>query len=265
MTASPPSDPQWQQLHALLDRVAERQRQDFGRISSSLKPDGSLITACDRWSDATLAEGLAVAFPQDGLLSEEGSTAVPTQPGFWVVDPIDGTTNFSLGLPIWAISIARIEQGRPVAAVLDVPPLRQRYVAVRGVGVWRDGEPLSPPGGPRHGCSCASLCSRSIHVLQQCQQPFPAKPRMLGVASLNLLGVGLGTMLAALEATPKVWDLAAVWLILEELQCPLRALAAQPFPLLPGVAMAEASFPLLAACNDEQLQRFMPWGEALVA
>jgi myo-inositol-1(or 4)-monophosphatase len=88
---------------------------------------------------------------------------------------------------------------------------------------------------------------------------------MLGVASLNLLGVGLGTMLAALEATPKVWDLAAVWLILEELQCPMRVLGAQPFPLLPGKAMAEASFPLLAACNEEQLQRFMPWGEALVA
>jgi myo-inositol-1(or 4)-monophosphatase len=87
---------------------------------------------------------------------------------------------------------------------------------------------------------------------------------MLGVASLNLLGVGLGTMLAALEATPKVWDIAAVWLMLQELQCPLRSIAAPPFPLTKGSAEADASYPTLAACNQEQLERFMPWANQLV-
>ena len=52
------SDHQWQALHGLVDQVAERQRADFGRIGSTLKPDGSLVTACDRWSDATFAAGL---------------------------------------------------------------------------------------------------------------------------------------------------------------------------------------------------------------
>ena len=258
------SDPQWQALHGLVDQVAERQRADFGHISSDLKPDGSLVTDCDRWSDATIAAGLQAIYPHDGLLSEEGSTAVPNQRSCWVVDPLDGTTNFSVGLPIWAISMARFADGQPIEAVIDVPPLRQRYVAVRGQGVWRDGERLAPPGGPRHGCSCASLCTRSLPVIQKLPKRFPAKTRMLGVASLNLLGVGLGTMLAALEATPKIWDLAGVWLMLEELGCVIRPLATPPFPLEPGAPLGEASYPLLAACDEASYQRFLPWGEALL-
>ena len=259
-----PVDHQWQALFELVDLVADRQREDFGQISSALKADGSLVTACDQWSDSTLAAGLARIYPGDGLLSEEGSTVVPAEDCYWVVDPLDGTTNFSVGLPIWAISMARFAGGQPVAAILDVPPLRQRFVAIKGKGVWRDGVSLASPGGPRHGCSCASLCTRSIKVLGSLKQPFPAKTRMLGVASLNLLGVGLGTMLAALEATPKVWDIAAVWLMLQELQCPLRSIAAPPFPLTKGSAEADASYPTLAACNQEQLDRFMPWANQLV-
>jgi myo-inositol-1(or 4)-monophosphatase len=117
-------------LHALVDRVAERQRADFGHMVSDLKADGTLITACDRWSDAALVGGLAELFPQDGVLSEEGEKRVPASECYWVVDPLDGTTNFAAGIPYWAISLARFEQGRPVLAVLDVPPLRQRIVAV---------------------------------------------------------------------------------------------------------------------------------------
>ncbi len=258
-----PLSSDWSPLFSLVDEVAERQRRDFGRLASDLKADGSLITDCDRWSDATLAAGLAQIFPTDGLLSEEGSTTVPDAPGFWVVDPLDGTTNFSVGLPIWAISMARIDHGRPVAALLDVPPLGQRLLALRGQGVWSNGQPLAPPAPPRHGCRCASLCSRSIGALRRVAEPFPAKTRMLGVASLNLLGVGLGTMAAALEATPRIWDLAAVWLILEELGCRLHPLGSDPFPLQPGADLGAAPYPLLAARDEEQLRRFLPWGLAL--
>ena len=147
-------------LAELIDRVAERQRADFGHVASDLKADGSLITACDRWSDATLVEGLAGLFPGEGVLSEEGAKTVPRSQAYWVVDPLDGTTNFASGIPYWAISMARFEAGRPVLAVLDVPPLRQRIVAIRGQGAWRNGRPLSPPSRQIQSAECASLCSR---------------------------------------------------------------------------------------------------------
>jgi myo-inositol-1(or 4)-monophosphatase len=232
---------------------------------SDLKADGTLITACDRWSDATLVDGLAALYPGEGVLSEEGRQLVPATPGYWVVDPLDGTTNFASGIPYWAISMARFEQGVPVLAVLDVPPLRQRIVAIRGQGAWRNGRLLEPPARHPSPAGCASLCSRSIGVLQKLpDRRFPGKIRMLGVASLNLVSVAMGQTQAALEATPRIWDLAAAWLVLQELGCPLRWLQRSPEHLAAGSDLASTDFPVLAADRPETLERFLPWASALV-
>jgi myo-inositol-1(or 4)-monophosphatase len=248
-----------------MDQVAERQRSDFGHMVSDFKADGTLITACDRWSDQTLVEGLARLYPGEGVLSEEGQQTVPESSAYWVVDPLDGTTNFAAGIPYWAISLARFEQGRPVLAVLDVPPLRQRIVAAAGQGAWRNGKRLDLPSRLTHPAGCASLCSRSIGVLQKLpQQRFPGKIRMLGVASLNLVSVAMGQTIAALEATPKIWDLAAAWLVLSELGCSLQWLLASPEAIAAGTDLGAADFPVLAADQQSTLQRFMPWARALV-
>ena len=108
-----------------------------------MKPDGSLITDCDRWSDAALVEGLASIAPGEGVLSEEGSKTVPNTRAYWVVDPLDGTTNFAAGIPYWAISVARFVDGRPSEVFLDVPALNQRFVALRGRGATRNNQPLT--------------------------------------------------------------------------------------------------------------------------
>jgi myo-inositol-1(or 4)-monophosphatase len=82
------SDGQLGAVHLLLDRIRARQLQDFGQIGSDVKPDGSLITDCDRWSDAALVDGLASISPGEGVLSEEGSKTVPNTRAYWVVDPL---------------------------------------------------------------------------------------------------------------------------------------------------------------------------------
>jgi myo-inositol-1(or 4)-monophosphatase len=252
-------------LAGLLDQVGERQRQDFGHMASDLKADGTLITACDRWSDQTLVAGLNQLYPGEGVLSEDGQQRLPLTSAYWVVDPLDGTTNFAAGIPYWAISLARFEQGRPVLAVLDVPPLRQRIVAAAGQGAWRNGKPLQPPSLQDHPAGCASLCSRSIGVLQKLpDRRFPGKIRMLGVASLNLVSVAMGQTVAALEATPKIWDLAAAWLVLTELGCSVQWLQTSPAAIEPGRDLAQVDFPVLAADQASTLDRFLPWGEALV-
>jgi myo-inositol-1(or 4)-monophosphatase len=262
MSASPTLDPA---LEALLDQVAERQRADFGHMVSDIKSDGSLITSCDRWSDATLVAGLAKLFPGEGVLSEEGQQRVPESTAYWVVDPLDGTTNFAAGIPYWAISIARFEGGLPVLAILEVPPLRQRIVAIRGQGAWRNGKPLQPPSVHAHPAGCASLCSRSIGVLQKLpDRRFPGKIRLLGVASLNLVSVAMGQTVAALEATPKIWDLAASWLMLSELDCPMRWLQRTPEGISAGTDLSSTDFPVLVADRPETLERFMPWADALM-
>ena len=266
MTTRPLPPPLPAELSALLDQVAERQRLDFGHMASDVKADGTLITACDRWSDQTLVDGLGRLFPGEGVLSEEGQQSVPGSAAYWVVDPLDGTTNFAAGIPYWAISLARFDQGRPVLAILDVPPLRQRIVAAAGQGAWRNGKRLEKPSLQQHPAGCASLCSRSIGVLQKLpDQRFPGKIRMLGVASLNLVSVAMGQTIAALEATPKIWDLAAAWLVLSELECSLRWLKSSPEAMPVGRDLAQVDFPLLAADQPTTLELFLPWANALVS
>ena len=79
------SPEQLSEVHQLIDRVRSRQLQDFGQIASDVKPDGTLITECDRWSDAEIVNGLSLIAPGEGVLSEEGSQRVPSSRAYWVV------------------------------------------------------------------------------------------------------------------------------------------------------------------------------------
>ena len=96
-------------------------------------------------------------------------------------------------------------------------------------------------------------------------QRFPGKIRLLGVASLNLVSVGMGQTISALEATPKIWDLAAAWLVLQELNCPVRWLVRDPAQLHAGEDLSQANFPVLAARDQSTLAKFKPWADALVS
>jgi myo-inositol-1(or 4)-monophosphatase len=139
-------------------------------------------------------------------------------------------------------------------------------VAIRGQGAWRKGKVLEPPSTRRQVADCASLCSRSIGVLQKLpRQRFPGKIRLLGVASLNLVSVAMGQTISALEATPKIWDLAAAWLVLDELHCPIRWLRRDPGQLTVGEDLAQVDFPVLAARDQQTLATFQPWADALIS
>lgn len=255
---------QTEAIHALIDKVSERQRQDFGNLSTDVKPDGTLITACDRWSDQAFVDGFSIITNGEGVLSEEGTKVVPSSSAYWVVDPLDGTTNFAAGIPYWAISLARFVDGRPMEAFLELPLLQERIVAIRGQGVWRNGKPMDMTSRSSANSSCVSLCSRSIRVLQQRpEHPFPGKIRLLGVASLNLVSVALGQTMAALEATPKIWDLAAAWLVLSEMSCSVHWLGADPSHLEPGQDLSNVDFPVLTAGSSQVLERLLPWGQVL--
>ena len=91
---------QFDSLHNLVNEVAERQLKDFGQINSELKPDGSLITSCDRWSDEHIVKGISrITNNQEGILSEEGSKIIPSTNAYWVVDPLDAVSYTHLTLP----------------------------------------------------------------------------------------------------------------------------------------------------------------------
>ncbi len=252
-------------LNKLLDVVATKQRNDFGRTISDVKEDGTLVTDCDRWSDRTLVQEINNIAKGEGVLSEEGSKEVPQTSAYWVVDPLDGTTNFAAGIPYWAISVARFVNGQPESAFLDLPALQQRIIAIRGKGVWLNGKQLTLDTRQTSTSDCVSLCSRSIRILQRRpDKPFPGKIRLFGVASLNMVSVAIGQTVGAIEATPKIWDLASAWLVLSELMCPIKWLRINPAMLKSGQDLSETDFPVIVASSNAELQRLLPWGKTLL-
>ena len=172
---------QLNELDSLFELVSERQIKDFGNISASNKADGSLVTSCDLWSDKTIVDGIASIAPNEGILSEEGSKSIPNTKAYWVVDPLDGTTNFAAGIPYWSISVARFVEGIPQSSFLIIPTLKKKFVSIKGKGVWLNNKKIDPKDC-NHQSECVSLCSRSIKILQKKPNSvFPGKIILLGV------------------------------------------------------------------------------------
>ncbi len=259
------SDSQINQINLLLDEVSIRQLKDFGQIISETKPDGSLITSCDRWSDGCIVQNLSKIAKNEGILSEEGSQIVPSSNAYWIVDPLDGTTNFAAGIPFWSISIARFVDGKPESAFLDIPALNQRYVAIKGKGVFLNQKKISIEDSSSRNSQCVSLCSRSINILQKNpEKKFPGKIRLLGVSSLNMTSVANGQTFGAIESTPKIWDIAAACLILSELNCIINWLDKDLSSIKKGDDLAYVNFPLITTNSQSNLEKLLPWGELLM-
>lgn len=252
------------QVETITEHVGQQLLQDFGQARATEKADGSLVTRSDQWADGALREAIAIHFPGHGVLSEEVEHIFPNTDWCWIIDPIDGTTNFARGVPLWGISLGLLYRGIPVFGHVRVPPLNQSFH-----GFWWGESGLSGPTGaylnhqPIHvsaeepsGNHFFSLCARSTAVLQK---PFPCKIRMLGVATYNLLSVATGTMLGGVEATPKIWDIAAVWAITQAAGGAWVPLDEQPlFPLEPGKDYGSRSFPTLVASSSDLAERFRP-------
>ena len=255
---------QLSELDSLFELVSKRQINDFGNITANNKPDGSLVTSCDLWSDKTIVNGLASIAPNEGFLSEEGGKSIPKTSAYWVVDPLDGTTNFAANIPYWSISVARFVDGRPQSSFLIIPTLKKKFVSIKGKGVWLNNQKINPDQN-NHQSECISLCSRSIKILQKKPNSvFPGKIRLLGVSSLNLTSVAMGQTFGAIESTPKIWDIAAAWLLLEELNCSIEWLETNPLNLISGQNMSDINFPLIACRSTEKIDILKPWGNLLL-
>jgi myo-inositol-1(or 4)-monophosphatase len=246
-------------------RVGERLLADFGRAQGEEKADGSLVTESDRWADAEIRSSIAVAFPTHAILSEEAEHGFTAAEWTWIIDPLDGTTNFTRGIPLWGISIGLLYHGEPVFGYIYFPPLNQAFH-----GFWAGSTGLDLPVGAYLNARSIrvsqaepgsnqffSLCARSLQVWKP---GFPCKIRMLGVATYNFLMVAAGTSLGGVEATPKIWDLAAVWAILHAAGGVWISLRDEPtFPALPGRDYGSYALPSLIISRTELIDVFLPW------
>lgn len=224
------------------------------------KADSSLVTGADLASDRLISQEIQRRFPGEPLVSEEQHSYLPLAGDgpVWVVDPLDGTTNFSLGLPIWGVAIARLEDGHPVEAVMYFPVLGELYTAQRGKGAWMNGNPLRV-NDPDHALpqSFFSTCSRAFKGYQV---SVPYKTRILGSATYSFCSLARGMALVTFEAEAKIWDIAAPWLLVCEAGGTIETLdESAPFPLQAGLEYATHSYPTLATASSGLLTRARRW------
>ena len=143
--------------------------------------------------------------------------------------------------------------------------MKKKFVSIKGKGVWLNNKKIDPRQNNRQS-ECISLCSRSIKILQKKPNAvFPGKIRLLGVSSLNLTSVAMGQTFGAIESTPKIWDIAAAWLLLEELNCSIKWLEKDPINLVSGEDLSGVNFPLIACRSIEKFEILKPWGNLLLA
>lgn len=221
----------------------------FGRVTGRPKADGSLVTEADLAADGYISERLLAAFPGDAVLSEEGAKDYRGEQRVWVVDPLDGTSNYCHGVPMWGVSLALVEEGRPVVAVSHFPCLRLSFWAAAGQGAWADGRRLGTVASPHLAATdLVTFCSRTP---QRYDLQLAGQGRMLGCETLNLALVAAGAVHASLAATSGLWDLAAGWLLVEEAGGLIQTLDDQPVWPLAAVDYGRRSFATVAAGNAE--------------
>lgn len=187
-----------------------------------------VVTAADRASEALIISEIHRLYPGHAILSEESGASGTAQAEWrWVIDPVDGTTNFSSGLPAWCVSIGVEHHGRPVAGVVFAPYLNEMFHAVAGGGARLNGEPV-------HASAKTDLAQAVVTTgfpvdrdrnpdnnLDNLTAVLPRVRgvRRLGTAALELCYVAAGFLDAHWEMGLHEWDVCAGSLIAAEAGC----------------------------------------------
>jgi myo-inositol-1(or 4)-monophosphatase len=185
---------------------------------------GDWVTRYDRDSEAAIVEVLQHGSSGVGILGEEAGMIRQGSGTLWAVDPLDGTTNFTRALPVVAVSVALLEDGRPELGVVIAPWLGLEFTAVRGQGAALNGQPLSPlsPGDPERAVVGTGFPFRQKQRLPQYMSVLEGALRRFedlrraGSAAIDLAWSAAGTLDGFFELGLGPWDIAAGAAILLE-------------------------------------------------
>lgn len=207
-----------------------------GIISADTKASATdIVTEHDRASEQLIVSALRMARADDAIVGEEGTSDEGTSGIHWLIDPIDGTTNFLYGLPGYAVSIAAADSLGTVAGAVYVPATDELFSAARGQGATLNGEPihcssttsvgqaLLATGFSYHPDLRRAHMRRLQHIIGEVRDI-----RRLGAAAPDLCYVAAGRLDAFFEEHLGPWDLAAGELVAREAGCLSGDLAGGP-------------------------------------
>lgn len=239
----------------------------LNQIRAQTKPDGSLVTEADLAVQQALTQRLAEHWPEIGLLGEEMTEAEqqarladPDQP-VWCVDPLDGTSNFSSGIPYFCVSLGLLRGGRSELGIVYDPQRRECFSAVRGEGAWLNDQPLCTPTGPDALKQAIALVDfkrlpKPLAARIATDQPFRSQ-RNFGAVALEWCWLAAGRGQLYLHGGQKLWDFAAASVILAE-----AGGAGGVLESLDGEPLSDfrlGKFPAIAAANPALLRLWREW------
>jgi myo-inositol-1(or 4)-monophosphatase len=192
----------------------------FGRLTAGeieRKGPRDFVTAADRDAEALIVSRLSEAFPDHGILAEEGSRRDVIARPTWIVDPLDGTTNYLHGIPVFAVSLGLVEAGRPILGVIHAPALRTTWWGGPGQGCFEDDRPVSVSVTPVVSeALVATGFAYGIDRLPDDNLDNLARVakvargvRRLGAAAIDLAWVASGKLDGFWELHLEPWDMAA--------------------------------------------------------
>lgn len=225
---------------------------DRPSLQIATKRAGDFVSQADVASENCLRDMLLPARPGDGWLGEE--TAAAPAPRRWIVDPLDGTTNFLRGIPHWAISIALEVDGIRTLGVIHDPLKGETFTAIRGNGAFLNGSPITVSGTTDlsqalfgTGIPFGGMAHIDAHAADIANlMPHCAGLRRMGAAALDLAYVAAGRLDGFWERRLQQWDIAAGLVILQEAGARVTAFDESDRPEVSGTVLT-APAPLFGA------------------
>lgn len=241
-------------LESLLE-PARRYVLEAGEIikKASLKPKNvrhkgriDLVTDTDLAVEDFLKKRLIDLYPEASFLAEEGSPEASLGAAAWILDPVDGTTNFAHGLPFVATSLALWQQGRVCLGIVNLPMLGECFWALRGRGAFLNGRPLrvSEESEPENALLATGfpydIRERMPVVLRRLENALRVcrGVRRCGAAAMDLAYLAAGRFDVFYEEGLQPWDLAAGSLLISEAGGKLTSLEGGEFSLFGGTVLA---------------------------
>ena len=207
-------------------------------VGFELKGDYDLVTAADRASEQLVIKRLKEQFPKHGIVAEEGGRAEMDADLRWYVDPLDGTTNFAHGFPMWNVTLALAQRGEVIAGVVYDPLNRELFAAERGAGARLNGAPIHVSSAISLNDALLSTGFPSRKRHQNVNIHFYYQLAMLshgvrrgGSAAIDLAYTACGRLEAFWEFGLNPWDMAAGTLLVEEAGGEVSGMRGEPLDL----------------------------------
>lgn len=241
----------------------------FRNVAVTRKPDGTEVTEADREAERQMRAQITERHPDHAILGEEFGATGPDDARYrWVLDPLDGTAGFTLGVPLFGTLVGLLEEGTPVVGVIHFPAIDETVYAARGQGCWfqsDDADPKRVRVDPVDTLAAATASTTALHssdvIAAEDQTPYRVTELVRRAGKFRFVTdclqhalVARGRIHAAVDTIMSPWDVAALVPCVREAGGVAMTFDGKRDDVVFGGSLITASSDLLAEAVCEVLQ-----------